>query len=48
MMTEKPVVVMSGPGGCGKTYVISRLLSRVVIKCPLHDNEAKKQGKFVV
>eukprot|EP00795_Rhopilema_esculentum_P000463 gene463-10138_t len=49
MMTEKPVVVLSGPGGCGKTYVVSKLLSQVVVKCPLHSVEksssAKKRGE---
>ena len=44
MMTEKPVIVLSGPGGCGKTYVVSKLLSQVVVKCPLHSVDKSSSG----
>lgn len=30
LITEKPVVVMSGRGGCGKTFVVSKVLSKAV------------------
>lgn len=30
MITEKPVVVMSGRGGCGKTFVVSKVLLKAL------------------
>ena len=30
LITEKPVVVMSGRGGCGKTFVVSKVLSKAL------------------
>ncbi|XP_068698172.1 DNA helicase B-like isoform X1 [Montipora foliosa] len=35
MMTTKPVVVVSGKGGCGKTHVVSKVLSQMLkLKIP--------------
>ena len=40
LITQKPVVVMSGRGGCGKTFVVSNVLSKVLEmkkKCVLQE-----------